>query len=396
MHYIGIDWGLEKHNICVLAADGKVLSEFRITHDWKGFERLEQLLSPLRDIQVNIERQDGLLVDWLSERELTLFVTHPNVIGYRRPRRSKDDRGDAHLLATMLRMGDPEVHPMPRQSALVKHLKQLVIAYDDTLNEQRRLGNRLIFNLRQYYPAVLEAFGVPHSLIVQAFLEAYPTPEASQALTLEALRTFLRTNGYSQMQCLEKIYAALQTRYPRASMSAGHVQAVLTLAPLLRALHQQRSRLKKEMLKVFKQHPDAAWWRGFPGAHGELTPVRLLAWIGDDRSRFPSPEVLQAIAGTAPITRRSGKQQRVEFRHACSHPLRNAVDDLARHSLPKSGWARSYFYDQIAKGHGKSRAYRALANRWLKIIWTLWKSGEKYDEAKHLANRSHHGRAVTA
>ena len=157
MHYIGIDWGLEKHNICVLAADGKVLSEFRITHDWKGFERLEQLLSPLSDIQVNIERQDGLLVDWLPERELTLFVTHPNVIGYRRPRRSKDDRGDAHLLATMLRMGDPEVHPMPRQSALVKHLKQLVIAYDDTLNEQRRLGNRLIFNLRQYYPAVLEA-----------------------------------------------------------------------------------------------------------------------------------------------------------------------------------------------------------------------------------------------
>ena len=394
MHYLGIDWGLDKHDICALAEDGRILSEFRISNDWVGFQRLEQLLETLDDVQINIERQDGLIIDWLADRDVTLFVTHPSVVGIRRPRRSKDDRGDAFMLATMLRLHDPEIRPMPRQSPTVRHLKQLAAALDDVLNEQRRLANRLIYHLRQYYPAPLKAFGKAHSLTVQAFLAAYPTPQASQALSLEELDTFLREVGYTQMGRVQKIYSALQTRYPTASVCEGHVQAVLTLGPLLQNLHHDQYRLKKQMLPVFRSHPEADWWRSFPGAQGELTPMRLLAWIGDDRRRFPSPDILQAVAGTAPITRRSGKQQRIEFRHACSHPLRSAVDDLARHSVPKSGWAHSYYYDQLARGHSKARAYRALGNRWLKIIWTLWQNGEYYDEEKHVANRARKGRAV--
>jgi hypothetical protein len=65
--------------------------------------------------------------------------------------------------------------------------------------------------------------------------------------------------------------------------------------------------------------------------------------------------------------------------------------DLARNSLRKSGWARSYFFDQLKKGHSKIRAFRALANRWLRIIWILWQRRERYDESRHVANRARKG-----
>ena len=392
MHYLGIDWATEKHDLCLLAEDGRILSEFEIRHDWQGFQKLQALLAEFDAVQINIERSDGLLVDWLVSQNWPVFVTSPNVVSRRRPRRSKDDRGDAYLLAYLLRIGDPECRPLVCQSPTVLHLRQLDAALADVLSEQRRLANRLIQTLHQYYPAVLVAFRKYHSLIVQAFLEAYPCPQVAQALSMDELEAFLRQHRYPQVvKRLPVIYAALQAPAPTARVESGCIVQVQMLAPLLRQLHHQRSHLEKEMVRVFKTHPEAAWWRHFPGANGPLTPVRLLAWIGDDRSRFPSPDVLQAIAGTAPITRRSGKSISVEFRQACSHPLRRVVTDLARQSVGYSGWARSYFNSQRQRGHSKSRAYRALGNRWLSIIWKLWQTGETYDEMKHLANRSRRG-----
>jgi len=67
MHYLGIDWATDKHDICLLASDGRTLSEFQIPHDLAGFHRLRDLLQTLTDVRINIERSDGLLVDWLVQ-----------------------------------------------------------------------------------------------------------------------------------------------------------------------------------------------------------------------------------------------------------------------------------------------------------------------------------------
>jgi hypothetical protein len=67
------------------------------------------------------------------------------------------------------------------------------------------------------------------------------------------------------------------------------------------------------------------------------------------------------------------------------------MDDFARQSVRYSPWARQYLNEQLGRGHSKARAYRALANRWAKIVWTLWQRREVYDEARHLANRARQG-----
>jgi transposase len=395
MHYVGIDWADQKHDICVQAADGRVLTEFKISHDWRGFERLRTTLKALEPLEINLERSDGLLVDWLVSQGWAIFVTPPTVVAKRRPRRSKDDSSDARLLATLRRVKDEDSRPLMLQSELVEELRQVTQAFDQLQVQQQRMTNQLRQVLKQYYPAAIDLFRELHAPLSLAFLTTYSTPEAARAASREDLQTFFEQQHYRWMDKVDAIYQQLQQPMLAARVSAGYVSHVAALVVMLQTLHEQLRKLKRRMKTLFAAHPQAAWWQTFPGA-GPLTSARLLATIGDQRDRFPSAPSLQTLAGTVPVTRRSGKKTAVEFRLACSKPLRNAVTDLARNSVRQGGWARSYFHNQLALGHTPTRAYRALANRWLKIIWTLWQRREPYDEMVHVANRSRRGLAVAA
>jgi len=390
MYYLGIDWATEKHDLCLLDDAGTIVQQLEIKQSNDGFRHFEKLVNRYgaANILFNIERSDGLLVDWMVAQKWAVYITPPVVVAHRRPRRAKSDPSDAYLLAHLLRLKDPDCRPLTRSTLTVLHLRELARALDTTIADQRRLGNRLNYVLYQYFPTANHLFSHVESLICLAFLEAFPTPEEARALTPHKLRLFLKKQDYKFLDRADLIYARLQTPMPTAAVSAGYVAQVRVLIPLLRQLHHTRSHLERELPKLFMTHPEAAWWKSFPGSRGPLTSARLLAWIGDDRVRFPSAEALQAIAGTAPVTRRSGKSLTVEFRKACSHPMRKALDDFARQSVRYSPWARQYLDEQLKRGHSKARAYRALANRWSKIIWTLWQRREVYDEAKHLANRT--------
>ncbi len=393
MYYIGIDWADEKHDLCILAENGAVHSAFEISNDQRGFDilckRLGRLNAPFR---INIERTDGLLVDWLVRNRHPVYVTPPVAMHHRRPRRSKTDQSDAYLLAHLLRIEDSECRPLARRSNSVEYLRQILRAYDCTLQEQRRFGNRLIYLLKLYYPAAMKAFCQPYRLIAMAFLERFPTPEAARKATLDELRQFLHAEKYGgkklELKVLE-LYDTLQAPAATADVQEGSVIHMKMLLPILRHIYHSRRTLEKQILDAFQGHPDAAMWLTIPGAQ-RLTAARLLAWIGDDRARFPTVNVLQATAGTVHVTRRSGKSKSVEFRTACSHKIRKAVDDLSRQSVKKSNWARAYYDTQIELGHSAARAYRALGNRWLSIIWKLWQTNAFYDEQVHMANRAMH------
>jgi len=394
MYYIGIDWADEKHDLCVLAENGAVHSAFEISNDQRGFDSLRKRLGRLNaPFRINIERTDGLLVDWLVRNRHPVYVTPPVAMHHRRPRRSKTDQSDAYLLAHLLRIEDSECRPIARRSNSVEYLRQLLRAYDCTLQEQRRFGNRLIYLLKLYYPAALKAFCQPYRLIAMTFLERFPTPEAARQATLDELRQFLHEEKYGgkklELKVLE-LYDTLQAPAAKAEIQEGSVIHMKMLIPILRHIYRSRRALEKQIVEAFQGHPDAAMWLTIPGAQ-RLTAARLLAWIGDDRDRFPNVNVLQATAGTVPVTRRSGKSKSVEFRTACSHKIRKAVDDLSRQSVKKSNWARAYYDAQIERGHGAARAYRALGNRWLSIIWKLWQTNQAYDEQIHMANRAIHG-----
>ena len=97
---------------------------------------------------------------------------------------------------------------------------------------------------------------------------------------------------------------------------------------------------------------------------------------------------MQALAGTCPLTKRSGKQKLILFRRGCDLEFRRIAQPYARASLGASGWAVAYWKEIRPHCHSDSHAHRILANRWFAIIWKLWQQRQPYDEARHLQQRA--------
>lgn len=78
-----------------------------------------------------------------------------------------------------------------------------------------------------------------------------------------------------------------------------------------------------------------------PGA-GELLASSSVGKFGDRRERYPNPVILQALAGTCPVTDQSGKKRRILFRRTCNKEFRRIMQRFARASVPESVWATAY------------------------------------------------------
>jgi hypothetical protein len=119
------------YQVAIMTAEGQCISEFELQQTHLGFQDLAQQLKPLGSIPVNIERLDGLLVDWLIEQGHAVFVTPPRIAARRRPRRSKDDWGDARWLALM---GE---HSQGLHNVLFRGLVLAVVQVDELYAKMR-------------------------------------------------------------------------------------------------------------------------------------------------------------------------------------------------------------------------------------------------------------------
>ena len=121
-----------------------------------------------------------------------------------------------------------------------------------------------------------------------------------------------------------------------------------------------------------------------PGAGPALAP-RLLAAFGENRNRFVGAPAIQKYTGTAPVTERSGKQHWVHWRLGCPKFIRQTFVERAGETVTRSFWARAYYQQQRKKGASRNVALRALAFKWIRILYRCWVDGVPYDESKYLA-----------
>jgi len=117
---------------------------------------------------------------------------------------------------------------------------------------------------------------------------------------------------------------------------------------------------------------------------GDNSRVRLIAAMGDDRNRYGSAGELASASGIAPLTTQSGKQRYVSSRWACTKSMKQAFHEFAGITITRSRWAKAYYDDQITKGKSAQMAKRALAFKWIRILYSCWKERTPYDEAKYI------------
>jgi len=129
----------------------------------------------------------------------------------------------------------------------------------------------------------------------------------------------------------------------------------------------------------FEQHRDAEIITSFPGL-GNLTGARVLAEIGDDRARFADARGLKAFAGSAPITRASGKKTVVLHRHIKNRRLAAVGSMWALTSLRASPGARRHFDARRTAGDWNRQAQRHLFNKFLGQLHHCLQTGQLYNE----------------
>lgn len=396
--YIGIDWSKAKHDICIQNTEGQILLAFCIPHSSEGFanlvERIRSLGATPKECFLAIECSYTLLIDFLWANGFThIWVAPPNRVKAERKTRTssgaKSDPCDAGIIADLVRTKQYVLQPWSPGSALLQRIQALVRHTGNLTRDIVRQTNRLRDLLLRYYPAAVTLFSSLDTQISLHFLLNFPTPQAASELSWETFRQFARQHRYPCPGTLAARFSHLRQPHLQADAetSIAFRSIAVQTAETTLALVQAKIKTLKDLHQLFEQHPLAMVFSSLPGAGDYLAPA-LLAKVGEDPFRFPSPTSLQMLAGTCPVTDTSGKRRRVFFRRSCDHEFRTIVQLWAKTSLKESPWARMYF-DQV-RPHCKSvnHAYRCLANRWLMILWTLWQQKESYDEGRHLKDRA--------
>jgi transposase len=395
--YCGIDWAEDHHDIALADRDGNLLARRRISDDAAGLAQLLDLLaghgdSPEDLIPVAIETPRGLLVACLRATGRPVYPVNPMAVARYRDRHSvsgkKSDHGDSFVLANVLRTDLHAHRPLPADSELAQAIAVLARAQQDAVWDRTQACNRLRSHLREYYPAFLAAFAPLKGGITRpearAILAAAPTPADAGRLTLAQLRALLRKGGRSrgldtEATRLRDAFRAEQMRQlPLVEQAMGR-QAIALLGQLDAACTSADD-LEHAVTESFNLHPDAGIITSFPGL-GAIAGARVLAEIGDDRSRFQDAKGLKAYAGAAPITRASGKSKSVTHRKVKNNRLAAAGYIWAFSALTASPGARAHYDRRRDDGDRHAAAQRNLFGRLLGCLHHCLITGQHYDEA---------------
>ena len=389
--FAGIDWASEEHALCVVEESGaSVAGEFH-AHDEAGISGLIARMGALGVVRVAIERPDGLLVDRLLEAGFTVLPIHPNKLKATRPRYEaaggKSDGFDAFVLAELARTDSHRHRALRPDSDETKALRALTRTREDLIGARVRLANELHAQLDTFWPGAARIFADVDSQIALAFLERYPAPADARGLGEKRMAAFLARHGYSggrsPVEALERLRSAPEGRAGTLEARARR-GAVLGLVAALRPIVAQIRELTSQIAHAVRSHPDGQVFLPlFKDRKSVITAARLVAEIGDDRSRYPSAEVLAADAGMAPVARESGKRKVAGFRWACDKRLRDAVACLANSTRHTNPWAQSVYLNARSRGLEHPHALRVLGRAWLRVLWRCWQDEVPYDPAKH-------------
>jgi transposase len=400
--YLGIDWGGETHQFCLVDAQGHVCGERAVAHTTMAVHealqwvRTETGASP-QEIAVALETPHGVLVDTLLDQGFPVFAINPKQLDRFRDRFSaggaKDDRRDAHVAADALRTDRRAFRPVRTDDPAIIQLRELSRMLDELQVEEGRLANRLREQLYRVHAAWLTLSPAADEPWLWTVLRDTPHPAAWSQVPRRKIAATLRAHRIRRLTPDDVIAAV---RQPRLTVAPGVTDAVAiriaALIPQVVVVHEQRTAAERQIDRLLEQlaasadgapreHRDVEILRSLPGVGRMVTATMLTEAAGPvaDRDYL----TLRAYAGAAPVTKRSGKRAFfVHMRYGCKRRLRQALYHWSRTSVQRDAAARAYYDGLRTRGHSHARALRSVADRWLRILVAMLKTGTLYDPSR--------------
>lgn len=397
--FVGVDWGSEKHQVCVLDGHGAIVGERVFLHSGVGLAELgDWLLSVAGSssaVAVAIEVPHGPVVDTLIDRGFVVHAINPKQLDRLRDRFSvagaKDDRRDAYVLADGVRsdrrlfrrlhVSDPRLVELRAWSRLAEELQE----------EWVRPSNRVHHQLWRYYPQMQT---LTDDLSASWFLALWgiaPTPAKARQLRKSAIERLLKQHRIRRVDA-ETILRTL--REPAIKVADGVSEAAcIHMRSLVTRLHVVNRELREAERKLDAlctaigdseatsgenlQGRDVVILKSMPGI-GRINLATLLS-EGSGPLSSRDYQGLRTLCGAAPVTKRSGKSHIVIMRYAAHVRLRNTVYHWARVATQHDPNCRARYAALRKRGHSHGRALRGVADRLLGLACVLLRRQTVFD-----------------
>jgi hypothetical protein len=200
-YFAGIDWGTEKHRLCLLDGEGRRLEERWVEHSGGS---LAEMVVWLRQhsgdhpslLAAAIEVPRGTLVETLLEHGFAVFSINPKQLDRFRDRYSpagaKDDRRDALVLADSLRTDMHCFRAVRIDDPVIIRLRELSRLDDELGQEQNRTLNRLREQFQRFFPQFLQLSEHADEPWLWTLFEIAPSPARARKLTPAKVERILR------------------------------------------------------------------------------------------------------------------------------------------------------------------------------------------------------------
>lgn len=404
--FVGVDWADQAHQVTILDAGGRRLGERSVLQSSAGLQKLLTWLhqlagTDLSAVAVALELPRGAVVEALLEQGAHVFHLNPKQLDRFRDRYSpagaKDDRRDAFVLADSLRTNFQAFRRVQLDDPQLIQLREACRLHESLGVEKRRLANRLRAQLARFWPQLLALCPAADEPWLWTLLRRAPHPHRARRLSRARLAQLLRDHRIRRLEP-DHLLAAL--REPALPVAPGTLEAagmhLELLVEQLELVERQRRSVDRrlELLLDTLANPETA-----NKQRGEVPPPSdaeiLLSWPGLGTLGAAvilteaSPalaqrhyHLLRTQAGSAPVTRRSGKTCRVFMRRACNRRLRNALYHWAANALQHDPKSRTHYDTLRQRGHGHARALRGLADRNLRILTAMLRNRTLYQPAQ--------------
>jgi transposase len=397
--FAGVDWGSERHQVCLLDAGGTTLGEREFPHSGEGLAELGDWLlsmaSAASTVAVAIEVPHGPVVDALIDRGFVVYAINPKQLDRLRDRFSvagaKDDRRDAYVQADGLRtdrrlfrrlqVADPRLIELRAWSRLAEEVRA----------ERVRLTNRVRHQLWRYYPQMQK---LTDDLAAPWFLDLWAiasTPAKAGRLRKSTVERLLKQYRIRRMDA-ETVLRVL--REPAIKVAAGVAEAasihIRSLVARLRIVNNELREAERKLDELCTaiseseqtsgeslQRRDVAILRSMPGI-GRINLGTLLSEASGPLNRRDY-EALRTLSGAAPVTKRSGKSLIVVRRYAAHVRLRDTVYHWARVATQRDPKCRARYTALRKRGHSHGRALRGVADRLLALACVLLQRQTLFD-----------------
>jgi len=388
--WVGLDWGGEEHAVSVVNNAREVVGKFKTG---TSLAELEQLAKRLRGFGavagIAIEATRNPVVNSLFSAGFTIYPINPKLSKNWRDCNSvagvKNDERDGLVLAMELAGRHASLRTLKRDDPSAAELAGLCEKVRDLIDERTALVQRLKATLGQYYPGIRGFFSDWTSPVAWRFVKRFPRPEKLARARKQTLIAFLKTNRVGLKPIwFKRIDARGEVaRWPRPADSAAlEVMALATVAQL-QALQPHIDKCDRLIAQCARDLPHIHLLDSLPGAGKRLAPAlaAITAAAAVEPERF---EGIRCMSGVAPVEDQSGKRRRVRVRRRCNKHWRNIMHLFAQCSTVSCAWAKAFYDMRREQGDRHASALRKLADKWLKIIFRMLKTGEPYDDARYV------------